>query len=640
MRSKLLIVFGLLLAAASCGAQSPVFQPSNGGASTSTTSPQAFSGPISAPQIGTIFYADGYASPDAAFTAASAWVTANNKNALLQFGTGTYRHCNAFTLPALASGATLSLNGVGAINTTVQQSCSVAVASVGQPFGANPNQQPDIANMTIDANGNAPAALEVFGVRRSKIEHLLLKNANGSDHVLQLGSTGSGYSYELQVNDILIQTSPSVSGVVDPLVAVTMTTGAISGTTITSAGSNLPAGTSVLVLDPLQSCTTLPVGTAVLSGGTLTGITWSQTGVACGQVYVQVFPTASLNYGLLIQNVTDSDFYAVRTNGNFTVAGTYITGGSGDNRYYGLHPIGSIVGVYDGGHSAFIGFECDSTFKYCIDFEGTNSSVSGLSRTWNNSYPGSSDFFFGSLASKIKMSNLWCGANQTAGGYNEFVTATGNVFVGGLPGGVSMLGNQVCDGTGLSKDFDNAALVLGGNLSVSFDNSTIGAFTIGAGGATTNFFSVSGSRARFGYETSKGDAFIQGGGHGVTVDVNNTGNAVGGTTSGWTSAGTPYDVVGATLNIAAVANSTIAPTAAVVHVTATTGGSIQTMTVPTGCAVTTIDSLNKLCKITLWPDFAWTIVTGGNFANASTAVVNKPMDCRYDPTLTKWGCSY
>jgi hypothetical protein len=102
-----------------------------------------------------------------------------------------------------------------------------------------------------------------------------------------------------------------------------------------------------------------------------------------------------------------------------------------------------------------------------------------------------------------------------------------------------------------------------------------------------------------------------------------------GTAGGWTAASIPYETIGTAIASA----TTIAPTAAgIVHVTGTTP--IATMTVPTGCTT------GFGCTIELWPDGLWTITTAGNFANASTAVVNRPMFCTYEPTITKWGCSY
>lgn len=85
-------------------------------------------------------------------------------------------------------------------------------------------------------------------------------------------------------------------------------------------------------------------------------------------------------------------------------------------------------------------------------------------------------------------------------------------------------------------------------------------------------------------------------------------------------------VLGANLSSAG-ANVTIAPTTALHHVTG--AGSIQSITIPFAGFVG---------SITLIPDGAFTTVTGGNIAIASTAVVGKALTMTYDGTA--WYPSY
>ena len=101
-----------------------------------------------------------------------------------------------------------------------------------------------------------------------------------------------------------------------------------------------------------------------------------------------------------------------------------------------------------------------------------------------------------------------------------------------------------------------------------------------------------------------------------------------------TSAGTDVAGVEAVARGASIASAaTIAPITGFVHITGTTA--ISTITPPTNCTVT-----GYACTVKFLPDAAWTTVTGGNIAVASTAVVNKPLTMTYDNTAALWYPSY
>jgi hypothetical protein len=72
--------------------------------------------------------------------------------------------------------------------------------------------------------------------------------------------------------------------------------------------------------------------------------------------------------------------------------------------------------------------------------------------------------------------------------------------------------------------------------------------------------------------------------------------------------------------------STIAPTAATVHVTGT--ATIGTITAPASCALG--------CSVYLIADGAWAVSTAGNIDVAFTAVTNAAYQFTYDPGTTKW----
>lgn len=77
--------------------------------------------------------------------------------------------------------------------------------------------------------------------------------------------------------------------------------------------------------------------------------------------------------------------------------------------------------------------------------------------------------------------------------------------------------------------------------------------------------------------------------------------------------------------------ATITPRYQVEHVSGT--AAISTITVPAPCA-----TVNASCALTLIPDGAWTMATGGNIAAAVTATAAVPVACRYVRNDALWYC--
>jgi hypothetical protein len=121
---------------------------------------------------------------------------------------------------------------------------------------------------------------------------------------------------------------------------------------------------------------------------------------------------------------------------------------------------------------------------------------------------------------------------------------------------------------------------------------------------------------------------------GATVGGSNNGLAIN---NGGSTAIGNFDGVGGIPSFykgtAIASAATIAPTAAVTHITGTTA--IVTITVSSGCTVT-----GMACTIKLIPDGLWTTTAAGNIAIASTAVVSKVLEMTYDQTTAKWYPSY
>lgn len=620
---------------------------------TSTTT-QAFNGQITAPQFEGAFVVDqsvpttctyggvNYTTRmNCAYAKAADWVNTNNQNAALWVPGGTWPICQQMIGPSVNSSVSilgLVYSGSITAGSIIQQSAT-AGCTTNQPMLVQPtvnllNEQ-KIADVVFDGNHKAECA-DIFGVRRSVYDFGCV-NPKG-DHAVQIGDN-TNLPYELRVPHIVVRTAAYGGAVTYPTFTVPLTGGAVSGWTVTNAGSFPSFWPLVAYIAPGTQCTTPPTAPTIQlsapSGGlvTVTGLTTTgSAGVGCTAVYVQVFEAPEVNYGV-ITNTTDSTFNDVVITGAAATAA--VQNNHGDNQFGHIHGIGhSPVLVEEHGRNSYNYVECDSPAGWCFSFLGSHTSVFGMTSTWNaNVYSGSGDMFIAGSQVANSLFSHTCPGTQTAGGYVEINTPSGpfvpnqaGVFPGG-GGNLSILGPNIqCDGT----NADGGNYVLASYNVGGFNASKMNLYADGAGG--TNVLNIgSGANVTNGLNIS-GRASMVWNGSTQVANLNSKGwlfTTTGGNAGGWTPASTPYQQIGTAIASAA----TITPgNGGVFHVTGTTP--IATMTVPGGCNGTTA------CRVTLWPDAIWTITTTGNFINATTAVVGRPLDCTYDFTLLKWGCSY
>jgi hypothetical protein len=631
-------------------------------ADKSSATPQAFNGAITAPQFGKVFQVDRAPSSctvggtnyttqiNCAFAIAGDWVNTNGQNAALAIGQGLYQNCQAIQLPNPSSNGSLSIVGqtygsTAATGVTIQQSraagCNTTLPIISQ--AANTNNQTlfeqSIKGVTIDGNSLVPC-MDVVGSRRSEYE--VNCNNPAGDHGVQISGTSGTLGFEMRKSRIFVRTA-AISGITYPTVTSTITSGSVSTWNVVSGGS-FPAGTPVVAyIAPGSQCTTLPSTPTVqtsTSGSTetVTGLTGgASAGVGCTAVYVQVFEQPQVKHCIVI-NTTDSSYQDLVCGGATSDSGIQINHGANlieHAHVYAHNP----VQVEDHGGNVYSYLECDSAGGYCLSLQGPHTLIFGMTSFWNAQvYPGSGDIYLAAGQTGNAIYGHVCNGSQTAGGYNEITTASGPFNPNSLsaPPGLEMLGpNQLCDGSGnYHTNYSiNEPWVFGGlnagKFTIYSDGSSQPGISIGSGANTSNWLSISG-RGTFAFDASSGNTIVGASlGKGLRFGVNASGwnNGIAG---GITIAGAFYQTIGTAIASAA----TIAPSGAgIVHVTGT--AAITTMTPPSGCTAAGFG-----CRITLWPDGAWTIAAGGNFSNASTAVVGRPMDCTYDPTPAKWGCSY
>lgn len=198
MLSKLFLVFGLLLATVAGNGQSPVFSPPNGSASTSSSSPQAFNGPITAPQINGEIEVGGvkYTTLAAAYAAASAASATSDQT--IRLGPGTYPIAAPLTDPD--NGNCINMYGSGQNSTIIQSSATMtnmySKGTASKPFRCN------IQDLTWDANGFATNALNIQTAKGWTIERNRFRRIASGGEAIVMGTGSFGGAtlvYEMKI---------------------------------------------------------------------------------------------------------------------------------------------------------------------------------------------------------------------------------------------------------------------------------------------------------------------------------------------------------------------------------------------------------------------------------------------------------
>lgn len=188
MPSKFASVAALLFVfVGAASAQSPVFSPPNGSASTSSSTPQAFSGAMTAPQINGEITVDGkvYSTLTAAYAAAStASATAGDQT--IRLGPGTFTIASTLTDPD--NGRCINMYGSGEDSTIIR-----ATATMTNMYFKDVASKPGdciIQGMTWDANGVATNAINIQQAKGWTIERNKFRRIASGGEAIVMG-TGS-----------------------------------------------------------------------------------------------------------------------------------------------------------------------------------------------------------------------------------------------------------------------------------------------------------------------------------------------------------------------------------------------------------------------------------------------------------------
>jgi hypothetical protein len=617
-------------------------------ADKSSTSTQAFAGPISAPQFGSVFYADGFPASctvggtgyttqyDCALQTAFASAVANNSLATLYLGNHGYatnvplvctniHQCVSIIGPGMGFGQQANdMTSITAL-TAMGVMISVPAAASGQLGNWT------LRGFTLDGNNLAQAGIEANAVKVSRIEHIGLKNFTSTDHWIQVGvpTCSVNCNFQMSVNDVFLigaGSAPANWGT-----ATAVITGGVPVVTLVTGGSYVYANPAVYLngngAGTKFPCTTMGTITPIASGTgpfTLTGFTVAGFAGCSGTVYVVIPDLAPAAYGFA-SGTTDSEFERVVVQGVGRTAA--INAGTANSakwdapHYYSGQPIG----ILDSGKDSFYDINMDSGGGYGFDCEGT-CRVFGAKSFWNASYGGAEDFYVSPSANLTVMGHS-CANAQSAGGYSQFVNVSGPMSVRNSANfffNLGTFGAYDCDGSGHS-DYS----IPTGIYPQSINTTANGVNQLGNGTASDSLWQYA-TRVFTGWRNVDSNLLLQ---------TNNSGgvgfyasNTLG---SGLFAGFAPtshlsYQAIGTAIASA----TTIAPTGSgIFHVTGTTP--IVTITPPFGCTTTGFG-----CTVTLIPDGLWTTTNAGNIAIATTAVVSKQLVMTYDPAAVKWYPSY
>jgi hypothetical protein len=291
----------------------------------------------------------------------------SNAGVSLVFGApaGGYLKNGDWVEPNNFYGYTISLLGQGRGQTIITQNTATLNYMLVQPPVSSAGGQ-TITGIEFNANLLAAGCLDVH-IRRATYRDLVCFNPQFQSGQTSIGAQSwntaatastflfgqTGDAYELHVSDILTRT-PTYSGLVAAQGTATVTSGAVTSITYTNTGANLnlpgAAGAGLVAYffgkgigsASYQPCATMPVVSSIaLTGGSVNtssgvgGITFSSAGTSCGgTIYVLIKQAGAIPYGYYIGS-TDSSFENLVSSGDFSIACEIAYHGA--NKYRGEH---------------------------------------------------------------------------------------------------------------------------------------------------------------------------------------------------------------------------------------------------------------------------------------------------------------
>ena len=395
----------------------------------------------------------------------------NPAGADLYFGSGPVggytKNCD-WNLPTNTFGNTLNLHGGGRGSTWINQGVSTLHYMVNQAQVSSSTGQ-IIDGITFNANDLAGGCLS-FHNRRSILRDLvcwLPKQQSGGTIGAAMWLGQGADAYELLAEHLLVRTDTYT--LTPAYGTASVTAGAITGITWTGTGAGLDGPTQGVAVyfsgkgAGAWPCATMPVVSAVaLTGGSINtstgigGLTFSNAGVGCtGTIYVkaQQAPTLAEAYYL---GASDSTFNDIVTSGDFSNACEYV---DGPVALYHEHPYcAAPFLILDTGNGLrdHYAAELDSPIQYGVELGGSGATWHGTFIEFNAAESfGAGDFLIYNNATNfaIDSSGCYAGSSQNFGGYAKFTGLNAGVITQAnaytiLANSGSITGTQEnCDGS-------------------------------------------------------------------------------------------------------------------------------------------------------------------------------------------------
>lgn len=356
---------------------------------------------------------------------------------------GYNKNCD-WVMPTNSFGYTISMFGQGRNQTWVHQTTSTLNFMVSSPQVASSGGQ-TIQGMTLDANVLAGGCL-THHLRRSVISDIACwnpqqQNTGTIGAAMWLGQAAD--AFETKYEHLLVR-GQTYNGILPAYGTATLTSGSITGITWTSTGTNLnlpvTAGPGLVAYftgtgSSYKPCGTNPAVSAIaLTGGAINtgsgvgGFTFSNAGATCsGTVYVRVQQAGTLNEAYYF-NGSDTTADDIVTSGDFNVACEYVNGPFALTHE---HPYcAAPYQIYSDGNGTrnHFGPELDSPIEYGMYIKGSGANVFGGFDEYNSSgtTAGVNDYLIDGSATNFSVNNSGCysGSVQNDGGYNKYVSTS------------------------------------------------------------------------------------------------------------------------------------------------------------------------------------------------------------------------
>jgi hypothetical protein len=460
---------------------------------------------------------------DCAFYTAQFYATTNSQSPMLVFGAGTYTTAKSFVM---ATGLYVpKIYGTGQQSTILQYTGASHIPVISRAAGSS--SFTDVHNMTIDGNYVASAEIDILNLNQSYISDLtLINNYPNTTYFMRVGS---GFQVNVSRVQMFENSGSGLGNFNSPTtygyLTCTPSAGAIANAqcTLTNAGTGYPSGAATLTLiftgfqngNSYKPCTTMPVGTATVSGTTVASFNITTNGAGCvGTAFAVAAAVFPVTYGFQDQ-VSDSTFTDITS---YVGSSAGIASLSSNNTWIHAHPAFVATGIYSNAAANFIGAELDNTFRYGFDFAGPacpGSTLCGVNVTGTMGFMGAKNlqspatFYFEAGAGNTVFNGQasLCGGQQPSG-WQEFATQTGTIDsgIGTWPSHVSVVGNdQSCNET----VGDYIPTLTNGTINGTTIPTTATLFTLGGTAQTVTQTPTFGNAFNFGL-TNSSNAF-QGG---------------------------------------------------------------------------------------------------------------------------------